>query len=266
MANQKRCVFSGSVDNLNTSMNVKLSNGEKMEVWISDDFADIATPTKVREAAENQQTTRNDQILELMKKAEELGLTISDNTAPASASNLVDLTPVPIPTRALAAKSADAASADWEPSPGNILIDGKEADEKRSSFAVSGTASALGEAVSGSGNEYSIDSKEEPTEDLREGEKAEIGRVKGRLGMDVAIPVKRRGKTGETRVSIVDTGGDNALQKRFKDMAKLSEGPEGAPAGYQVRTVQCSLCNGDGTTMGKECPKCKGCGLLDIQA
>ena len=261
----KRCIFSGATEGLNTSMVVKLDDGRVVEAWISDDFLEIATPSKVKEAVQNQEG-KQQEIEALIAKAKELGLTLVPGDAPAAVQPNSpmpsDLPPQPPPM-------PESPIEAWEPSKGNRIVDGIEADNKKVSIRASGTASALGESVAGAGNEYDINSVDKPSEDLRSGDKVEIGKAKGREGIDIAIPVVRRGKTGETKVSIVDTGGDVALQRRFKAMADQSQSPSGPPdfkQGYQVRTVQCSLCNGTGKLMGgsKDCPKCDGVGMLDV--
>ena len=256
----KRCVFSGSTVDLNTSMVVRLDDGRSVEVWISDGFIDVATPKKVKEAVQNQENNKQHEIEELIAKAKELGLTIiADGSQPASEPSASPTTPCPRPCN-------PKGSGTWTPATGNRIVDGAEADNKTISIPISGQVAALGESVSGIGSEYAIRSTDKPSEDLRSGDRAEIGKVKGRLGMDVAIPVVRRGKTGETKVAVVNTGGDVALQKRFKQMASRSQSMEGPPDGYQVRTVQCTVCNGSGKLMGgnKDCPKCNGIGILDI--
>lgn len=258
----KQCVFSGSTENLNTSMQVTMDNGEVVTVWVSDEYADTATPSAVKKAVlalTSAQSDRQKEIDDLMKKAASLGLDTSMFTkaAPIPAAPAAS-TPPPKPARQEMVPS----------SPKNRIIDGRAADSRRVDPNVQGTVSALGSSVGGGGKEYEIRTTEKPSQDLKEGEMAEIGTVKGRGGMDLAIPVKRVGKTGETKVSIIDTGGDPALQKRFQDLKHAGDRDEQFDFihnGYQVKTVNCGLCRGTGRVMkGRECPKCGGAGLIDV--
>ena len=268
----KQCIFSGSTDNLNTSMVITLDSGDKVEVWVSDEYADSATPSKIKQAAVAFLDPKRREILELLARAKELGLDLSalmPKPAPAPSAPCVPLAPAPTPAPApkpQPRKEVELISSN----PKNRIIDGAAADSRSLSAAVSGGVSALGESVSGSGREYTIKSeKDKPSQNLKEGERAEIGRVMGRGGMEIAIPVRRVGKTGETRVAVVDTGGDPALQKRFKQLKAQGDSPNGPPdfirGGYQVKTVQCGVCRGLGSLPnGKSCPKCGGIGAFDL--
>jgi hypothetical protein len=257
----KQCIFSGSTEDLNTCMTVTLDNGDAVQAWISDEFAESATPSKVKQAVIEFGHKLDDKQLEidaLIAKAKELGLELA-------IPGVKPPTPAPAPVQAPAPQTAEAIAEGFVPdNPDNRIIDGRTADSKHLDARVSGSASGLGSTVSGAGSEYSITSQDKPSIDLKEGEMAEIGVVKGRLGTPVVIPVKRRGKTGETRVTVIETGGDNELQKRFKNMSN-EEPHDFVNAGYQVKTVRCGLCKGTGRVMGgkKECPKCGGVGMYD---
>ncbi len=258
---EKRCIFSGSDQNLNTEMTVTLSDGEKVTVFISDAYADDATPKMIREAAEKQRAEKTSEIEELRKKAAELGLTL----APLDQSPAQPIPQAPVPPQAPVVNTQPNPQVPTPPPTidEGKMIDGTEAD-KKVNLSIDNSAGAQYGAAGG--GEYDIRTEEKPSENLKEGEKAEIGYIKGRGGMQTAIPVRRVGKSGETTVKVVDTGGDRALQDRFKGMANDSENPNAhsfGKDGYQVRTITCTLCNGDGYTMNRKCPKCDGAGMLD---
>jgi len=122
-----------------------------------------------------------------------------------------------------------------------------------------------GGPVSGVGNEYEIRSEEKPTTDLKEGEQAEIGLVPSRAGMLVAVPVRRVGKAGETKVEVIDTGGDKTIQQYFRQLIEMSEAGKlsFATGGYTIRTKQCTLCKNGRTIDGRVCPKCGGTGIIE---
>jgi len=244
-------------------MTVKLDDGTKVEAWISDDYLESATPLKVKAAVieiiNNQQNNQRE-IDELLARVKALGYEIMPKGAvPTPVSTVVaPISPQPGPIN----ESIELLD------PSHRLVDGRMADARSVSPNVQGNVSALGGSVSGSGSEYAITSADKPTTDLKEGEQAEIGTVRGRAGMEIAIPVRRVGKTGETRVSVINTGGDAGLQQRFKALASQSEidPPDFIHGGYQVKTITCGLCRGQGKTMGKECPKCHGAGSYDVEA
>jgi hypothetical protein len=245
-------------------MTVTLDSGDKVEAWISDEYAESATPKAVKEAVikfNEEQSGKQKEMDALIAQAAKLGLVLVQP----------DQEPARTPAPKSAPKPAPAViNEDFVPeNPNNRVVDGRVADSRKVNANVSGSASYMGQGVSGGGAEYAIGSSDKPTEDLKEGEKAEIGMVKGRAGMQIAIPVRRSGKTGETKIAVVETGGDAALQRRFKDLAKQSEtdAPDFGHGGYQVKTVNCGVCRGTGRVMGKKsCPKCGGAGAYDIDA
>jgi len=236
-------------------MTVTLEGGEVVQAWVSDEFAESATPSKVKQAVidfGHKQDDKLEALQALIDQAKELGFDLS----PMGAK------PAPAPV-AKPAPAANTIAEGFTPDdPNNRIIDGRTADARHVTANVSGSVTALGGSVSGGGSEYAITSGDKPTEDLKEGEVAEIGVVRGRLGSSVAIPVKRRGKTGTSRVTVINTGGDHELQKRFKSM---NDEAHDFNSGYQVKTVTCGLCKGIGKVMGgtKECPKCGGAGIYD---
>lgn len=69
---------------------------------------------------------------------------------------------------------------------------------------------------------------------------------------------------GRTEVRIVNTGGDKALQKRFKGMADRSKADRGPDFVHNYDVKDCPVCGGSGinaVNKGK-CPKCDGGGIL----
>lgn len=260
MSSQKSCVFSGSAENLNTSMTIKLDDGRQVEVWISDEYADQATPKAVKEAYLKKQASDGEQIRQLQEMAAKLGLKlVGAGEAPPEPAR-------PAVVQAQQPKSAPVAP----PKPamdGNRVVSGAAADRELE-FKVGYAADAAANLAGPTQRQYEITTKEKPKENLKDGEVAEIGLVKGRAGIDVAIPVRRQGKTGTTQVAVIDTGGDNNLQRRFKTMAEASKGDavNYGKEGYDVKFAQCTACGGKGLALnGKSpCPKCKGAGEIQI--
>lgn len=248
-------------------MNIRLDDGQVVEVWISDAYADEATVGKVKQAYLTKHAAEMQEIESLMARARALGLEInmpSPQAAPAPAA--------PAPDIIRPAQAAPVAAATIVPTAGNRVVDGRVADQRQLGTMVHGSVSMYGASVSGGGSEYKITSADKPSTDLKDGEIAEIGRVKGRDGNDIAIPVRRVGRTGETRVTIVNSGTDADLQRKFKELGRRSVSddpsvPDFLHSGYQVKTVQCPLCRGTGVVQGgQQCPKCGGLGAYDVDA
>ena len=250
----KVCVFSGSTENLNTSMKIKLEDGSTVEVWISDKFAEDASPKTAREAYLKSRSTINAQRKELEEMAAKLGLKIVDESQrPAE----------PQPQMIKQVQAPQIQPSD----PNSRIISGKAADRNLDVSVTTGDLGAYSGQVGGVLPAYQISTQSKPSQDLKEGEVAEVGLVRGRGGADIAIPVRRIGKTGVTNIRVVETGGDRALQDRFKSMANSSKNGDVkhyGREGYDVQFRQCMMCNGTGVSMKQQCPKCKGLGEIQI--
>lgn len=91
--------------------------------------------------------------------------------------------------------------------------------------------------------------------------------ITGRGGVPVPIPKKIVSSAGTTEVAVVDTGGDKALQQRFKNLSDTRESHDFSK-GYTKEAASsarpCTFCRGTGIAkIGKQaCPKCKGSGLV----
>lgn len=256
---RKVCVYSGSTEDLNTSMKIRLEDGSIVEVWVSDLYADEATPKSAREAYLKQRDTEGEEIRKLQEAAAKLGLKLV---------GVQDMPPEPTqvirPTAAPAAKPKGPQQTIAE---GTRIVDGRTADkgvDLQVQYAQNGASSQAPLPVS----QYEVKTVEKPSEDLKAGERAEIGMVRGRGGLEVAIPVRRQGKTGTTNVTVIDTGGDAQLQKRFKSMANASESGmvNYGKDGYDVKFITCTACHGTCRDLsGKNpCPKCKGAGEIQM--
>jgi DnaJ-class molecular chaperone len=104
---------------------------------------------------------------------------------------------------------------------------------------------------------------DKPSEDLRSGDTAEIGTFRGRDGVAIAIPAKRTGKTGVTKITIQNNMTDQTLQRRFKQQAQAAERGHHYSEKYDVNWSECGVCLGSGERGGKDCPKCKGQGEIE---
>jgi hypothetical protein len=256
----KECVFDGSTTELNTVMNIKLDSGKEVEVYVCDGCADTATLRSIKQAyveGHAEEIAKDKEIQAFMDQAKKLGLEVVDPRAPKPVA------PTPAPTESPAEKEKSVAVRK-----GSVVVDSKEADRSTIAPKIIGTSghSPYGGVGSGTGQEYNISSGDKPSEDLRDGEVAEVAIVEGRLGSPVKIPVSRTGKMGTTKINIRNNMTDQQLQSRFKNLAKESiDGHVTAyKDGYDVKFALCTLCHGDGAVRGQECPKCGGVGEIQV--
>ncbi len=242
-------------------MTVKLEDGREVTAWISDEHADDATPKIVREAS-LKTLAAADEVEEIKRKlleqAAALGMTLVPEGQVVQPPS--DGKPKFKTHGAATESTGNTPKVELTPEGDNRVMDSKAVDSVGVGHGmVNNEGGAYG---AGTQAQYTIRSETKASEDLREGEQAEIGMIKGRAGVPTAIPVKRKGKMGETTIRVIETGGDAELQKRFKAHSKDPENPAHS-AGYQ-QDRQCSLCRGSGRAMGGtvECPKCNGTGIL----
>jgi hypothetical protein len=85
-------------------------------------------------------------------------------------------------------------------------------------------------------------------------------------GREVVVPTMiYDDEGGKTSIRIVNTGGDRALQNRFKGMAEGSKGGAGPDFRNQYAVRDCTACGGTGVSRvdkSKPCPKCGGDGFF----
>lgn len=259
-------------------MNIKLSNGQTVEVFLSDEAAEEATLGKVKKVYMEKRTKLEKALDEAIQCGIDVNeiLTDRDIAVSSSSSNTSSESSVSegaeTPVKEQKAQETPQTPAEQpqeanEPQPeqpqplsegsnegSNKVISGSDADKP---VQLNVTKSVDGASV---GQEYEIKSETEASEDLKEGEEAEIETVEGRDNMPIAIPTKRRGKAGETNIRIKKTD-SREMERRWKDMAQ-NDDIQFSKA-YDVKYTQCTLCSGTGKAMNKQCPKCGGAGEIE---
>lgn len=268
----KACIFSGATENLNTSMKIRLDDGNIVEVWVSDEYADDATPRSVKVAYLAKypvESDESDEMKQLKTMAAKLGVAIvkldemPTKTAPAI------IAPPPSQQSGEQRVIRPQKPAPAQPAPlkllneNNRLVPSKSVDSRGLDLKVDMSSPSAQEAGLPQ-NQYSITSVSKPSVDLKEGEVSELGRVAGRGGVDIIIPVRRVGKCGTTRVNVSNTETDQKLQSRFKGMAEGSKSGDGVcygKNGYDMKFVKCPLCN-TRPQINPDCKKCKGTGEI----
>jgi hypothetical protein len=260
----RNCLFCGSDKGLNTTMTVKIGDTD-FKVAVCEAHEDEASPKAVREKAGEKAR----EIQELKEKAEKLGLKIGEETRPEP------LAPVAPPPSA--PKADDRRRFHHGMKQQNAPAETPEEAEAEA------PAPTVAEIAEESVAEVPVDpgmgiqshSSYNPT-NIDGGEKLEtIQKTKQVIqtsdGRPVHIPKTLHDSAGgRTDIRVVNTGGDAALQRRFKQLGQASKA-EAAPSpdfrhGYTVR--DCRACNGTGVSrvdQKKQCPKCGGDGFTKAQ-
>lgn len=253
MANQ--CVFCSKTENLTISMQVTTSKGVST-AWVCNEHEDDASPKKVRELAEKKIAM----IEEFERQAKELGYSL----VPMGKGGLVEAAKPPAPAPAPAPTQLDTPGPKLQP----VVKARKIMPITAPSVAKSESG---GDMDLGSHQSYdttkAIETKkgtvQAPT--ITEHEEQVI---MGRDGKPMVIPKKVVGEAGTTDITIVNTGGDKALQERLKQAVQASTVSKNAcerallAGGYNAR--ECPLCKGCGITKinNQQCVKCGGTGTI----
>jgi len=224
-------------------MTIKLEDGSKITVHICDEHAEDATIKTARAAHLGKQQ----QIDAVLAQAKELGLELKLTLEPED--------------KEIKAKIKNKK---------NLKVPGMEGDDVVSTSQIDSSNGMV--SVGGNAGGYAVDShsshdvnslSDQLPAEVTTG-KAKMTMAEGRGGQPIAIPQKRVDGTGTTRINIINTGGDRALQDRFKNMSDEA-GSKGSKDGYQGMS-DCPICKGDCVVMNKNeestCPKCKGSGFI----
>lgn len=242
------CVYCGITNNLNTTFQITLDDGQKIQVQICDEHAEDATVKSAKVAYLSKQK----QIEEFLEQAKALGLNISINN-----SNNLSVASQPVQQR------PQQQFNDIREDPNAFIVDTDALDRSASLIQTVGAAEF---GVSDTIKFNSLSDKLDPN--ILKG-KAKITMAEGRQGIPIPIPEQRIDGTGTTRISIKKSMDDGKLQNAFKKMAESSlrnSGPDFAKAGYRNSMHECTFCRGEctirdnrGTVM---CPKCQGSGII----
>lgn len=240
-----QCVFCSTSENLTVTMQVTVSSGPQT-VYICTEHEDQASPKKVRELAEK----RNSMLQDFQKQAEALGFKLVPMAGGViAAESPAEPQPVPVSSTPTAVKQE------------NIQNKKPIAKKVRDIDTPSVAADNKGNNVD-IGKHSSYDTTKPVTR--KDGTNVDAPGiidheeqvVTGRGGAAVVIPKKIVSEAGVTEINIVDTGGDKALQNRFK--ATTQAAAEARSAGEAQKAIL------QGGYMAKECPLCKGVGITKI--
>lgn len=245
------CVFCGSTTDLNTVMTVKIDN-DSYKVSICDDDEDQATPKAVKECVSKKAA----EIEHLKQMAEKYGFVLAEKDLIAPRESEPAAT---APARKPAPACTKKASA---PILRRQHIEGKE--DRTPKAPPPQPKSVDGQMVEGHSS-YAVDSKDDTQKQLKVvSHKAQTVETHSRG--PITIPTDMRdSEGGHTSIRIVNSGGDRALQDRFRGMAESSKSDSGPDFRHSYGVSDCMACGGTGLSRidnSKPCPKCKGDGII----
>jgi len=247
------CVVCGEDQNLNTKLTIVINN-ENIVVCLCDEHAEDTTVKMARE----KYLERQNQIDLLVEQAKKLGLDTSSLMKKAAASSNESkqvANPNPQPSREDKTTSTEEQSL--EPDEGWISTKKFETVESKGFTSVGGQGVA-------SYNSYKVIGQSDVLdESVRQG-KVKMGVAEGRGGSQIPVPLERVDGTGTTRIRINNAETDQSLQRRFKNMANNQEHQPDFRQGYNDATRNCPICRGECVVNGKDCPKCKGSGIISV--
>ena len=257
-AQPKVCVFSGSTENLNTSMVITLPEGNKITVWISDEWIESATPKSDRDAFIKNQAKYESDIKLMHQLADKYGFIVSPKATPPS--------PVK-PEPDVEAEQTQPAQGITPTANKNIVVNQPKAtqldhaaaqrimDAKRPKTASTSTipTPAVAEVKLDDPNLKRAISEET----------TELGVTAGRAGVETVIPRTQTGPLGTTVIQIVRTT-DKDIQDRTKARNSSTSDQEPGATKYSTRTITCPMCRNHDQARPK-CKKCNGMGIIDIE-
>lgn len=295
---KSKCIICGLKENLTARLTVLVADSN-YEVSLCEKHEEI-TPKQVRiEVAK-----KLEEFTELTKKLKDFGYEVKDNPivipTPQEIRQLVPQRKVEAPRPQPIVKTEEnpdcpvEESVDVEEQPQQVkppqqqrVLREQKIDRPRDGYSINKSSQSIaphvktiGGSVSGHGIAASVEGRASlnpqlELEQLSEkmGTKLPILRevtkqtVPGRGGVNMTIPKMIRDTSGVTHIKIVNTGGNESLQKRFraiKDAGDMSQGANPV-AGYT--SMDCNLCRGGGRVKNKgvdqKCPKCNGRGVID---
>ena len=294
---KSKCIICGHPDNLTARLTVLVGN-QDYEVSLCEKHEEI-TPKQVRIEV----TKKLQEFSELTKKLKEFGYEVKDNPiiipTPQEIRQLVPQRraepsrPKPIIEEQIeenpdcpVEESAEPILIEKQPQQQRVLREQK-INRKDESYQINKSAAqpsphvrAVGGSVSGHGIAASVEGRSSlnPQEELKQlSEKMKTNlpvlrevtkqTVPGRGGVNMTIPKMIRDTSGVTHIKVVNTGGNESLQKRFRAIKDAGDQSQGANPVAGYTSIDCNLCRGGGRVKNKgidqKCPKCNGRGIID---
>lgn len=283
------CIFDESHDHdLNTVMEIVVE-GQKCKVAICSECEDDATPKAIKvivkpklEAAKE----KLDQLEALKKAAAELGFDLvktgSTELMIPTQQPIPDPTPVPKTIRK--SKNKNAPTIKVGDSSFKVQKNTRHGGRKRGEMSKEEATAALDAAKRTAEIEARGGQHESPTKgqapsyrshqlpdqikvNTNEGEKIfkkpeifakEMQVVRGRAGVPTTIPKNIQGADGSTTITIVNSGGMEAIKRRTDALKRMRMSGDDS---YYSQT--CVVCTGSGKGPRGNCHTCKGTGILN---
>jgi hypothetical protein len=259
-----KCIRCGTEENIDTVITVTV-NDVKYKVALCEEHAEDTTPKQVKVLVNE----KLEKLKKLMEELKEYGMDVDDMNGIAVAKK----------AKKKAEKVEETEEEEGEEEEEEETIIKKTSKDKARIIkkgyipkvkSISGNVD--GQNIPGAS---SLNTKETAQRAIPAGEKAEVPItedveyqvVPGRCGVPMRIPKRIKHNQGSTKVSVVDTGGDQMIQTRFKEFARSTMNDERSHIygrdGYD--TTECALCAGTGLNRvnGGKCKKCNGIGLIN---
>jgi hypothetical protein len=252
------CIYCSATDNLNIQLSITLEDGTKIQVLICDAHAEEASVKTARAAF----SKRQQQIQEFMAQAQALGLQLAPSRATPDLV-LASATTQPPPAQPPTDRVVTPILADED---GMVETGRVDRAGRHGMVSVGGLVPAFG-TVPAYQSHIVDDVRQQIPVDALKG-KVKLEQVEDRAGRQISIPTKRIDGLGTTHIRVVNTGGDQALQRRFKNMAQatIQNQHPGFAENYDLKP--CPVCKGMAIVhdrgQEKECPKCGGEGVLSL--
>ena len=252
----KKCLFSKSTENLNTSVTVQCSLGP-VTVSICDDELNKSL-SDVSEA-----------VTKLVSQAEELAETFGFDLEEAIAKG--GMMTIGGPEKVQPAPAAPASPV-APPAPGTMRMQEIPRKVREDQEDEEGASEGFPEAQA---VQAAVPAPSQPApimEAVAAGEKVQVKkRVQSPNGRQFELPERTVDSTGETIIAI-DTNSEKAFNDQWDRMKR--EGKDFGAVdtsygdGYSIQFMPCKLCMKGGTSTGKvsgqTCPKCKGAGEVMV--
>lgn len=291
---KSKCIICGCTDNLTARLTVLVAD-RNYEVSLCEGHEEI-TPKQVRIEV----TKKIHEFTELTKKLKDFGYEVKNNPiiipTPQEIRQMVPQrkaepqTPQPIvedPDCPVEDCPVEDVAQESIEKPQRILRE-QRVDKPKDNYQINKPTTqpvvphvrAVGGSVSGHGIAANVEGRASlnPHDELsaiseKMGSKLPVLRevkkqtVPGRGGVNMTIPSVIKDSSGVTTIKIVNTGGDQVLQKRFRALKDAGDQSQGANPVSGYTSIDCHLCRGGGRVKNKgvdqKCPKCNGRGAID---
>lgn len=245
-----QCIQCGREENLNTQLTITIDNDEKVTVYVCDEHAEDMTVKIARE----KYLAKQKQIADFLAQAKALGIEI----APASNGGTFVIAQQSQPTvqqQPIRQQRSQPIHRNQEEIPntnGEGWVPTTKADNMISNVNIIDESNGM---VGPLNNQPIVNGSDILPHTARNG-RVKMQMVEGRGGVPVPIQSTRVDGTGITNISVVKSQNDDALQRRFRNMAQRDI------SSRDNCMMTCRACRGDCFINDVVCSVCDGLGMV----